>query len=316
MQFKLRKTSLMAFACAVILGGCQTTQVNPGAQKAQGDLSVLTSGQSLAVPYFKVNFLKFYSDTATAGDGFFDRGPSTGVKMEVKLKGLSDDIFQKITDEAYDDLNAKIASSKYKLIPKDKVLASPQYKNIESRYPDVDDKNAIHIPTGTRFPDGFTVGLRYGEVIQDLRAPTLLVNYTVNFVNFDKDTQHRAGWNTVTNRAEISAAPLVQVAGTAQVVSYNDVETCNRMSQACMGAASQLTLSNKHTSTTLIGEMTETTDTAASVIISTVNLLARMQGTSTRDYSEYTLTAQEQAYYRAVLDAIKSANSELVSQLP
>lgn len=313
-------SKILRLACAAILSALVLSNpavANPFSSKnkkdtepVKGDLEALQDTKQIAVPFFRIKFLKETLAASQAKSGFLSRGASASAK--VNLAGVSDDAFQKITEQTYSDLLAKLRERNIEVLDKDTILSAKSYMKIKDKYPDIDDDESVHVPEGFKFPGGITIGLTYGKVLGDIKSAILSVDYVVNFVSFDSKTFVDVGVGGQSAEAEISAFPVLHVTGTASAIGYNAGEKCEKVSAACAGGNSNASIGVPTYSTTNIGSISDVTSDGMKAAQAVTGLLSAVTGGSKSKRANMEVSAEEAAYINAAVEALSKANDRFV----
>jgi hypothetical protein len=210
--------------CASMGGSGESDPVNVDNPKALQETS------DVAIGSFKITFVTFDKSSAKAESSMFssDSGYAKSV-MRAKLNGVSDEVFQTITDKAYEEFVEGLENKGFNVVDRSKITGHKKWSKmntVDSPHKDTFNKALKSVTGGSREDATFAAtGLEmfkvpfndvkapitpyeYSEVAKDTGIPILDVHYTVHFVRFSSNTNYNPNdWNQFKG-AEYSAEVL------------------------------------------------------------------------------------------------------------
>jgi len=276
-----------------------------------GDVSALKEDKRVFIPYFKVNYNKEVHSSSTGEASTLTSITRAKVQANVEIKGFSEDIFQKITDLAYEDLAVKLAKKGLTIISREEAMEKSEsfqdaLKDGKKEFPDIDEEASVYVATNTSYPTGFFAGLRPdgslsigpNDIQNDLDSGAVVVGYDVSYVNVVDNSQD----GSVRASAELSLAPVANVVGYFQAFTDGDVYRLD------MGQVAYSEIA--------FGHLENSTSAGTKAAVAGVALLGALMGSgNSLDIEDYTLTVEETKFVEATLDALKKANDGFVSTL-
>lgn len=276
-----------------------------------GDISALKGGQKVFIPYFKVNFNKEVHESGTGEASSLTSISRAKIVVNVEIKGFNEEVFQKITDLAYEDLAARLAKKGITVMTRGEAKEKSksflgELKDAKKDFPEIDDDVSTYLATDTAYPTGWLAGLLPDgslsmpptAIISDLGAAAVSVAYQVNYVNV-VDSSQDGGTRA---SAEISLAPVTNVTG------YFQAFTDDHNTRLDMGQVAYSDIA--------FGHLENATSAGTKTATAAVAALGFLMGSgSTLDIEDYTLTVDGIKFFEATLDALKKANQGFVDTL-
>lgn len=278
----------------------------------EGDITAIKEAKKVFVPYFKVSFEKNMHSTARAESGNWKSSASAKIQANVETTGYKEDVFQKITDAAYEDLVSQLKAKGFDVISRADAKAASkvmQHKIEEGKkaFPGIEDDESLYVATDTSFPEETWMSplapdgsLFAGptDLADELEATMIIAGYNVSYVNVtSKEVSSFTGASV-----KISLGPVANAVGFMQVLHDGDLH------KVSMGQVAYSEIP--------FGHFEETTSTGTKAALAGVAVLGALMGSgSSLDITDYTLTVDEEKFVEATIDALKKTNAKFVDTL-
>ncbi|MDX8381366.1 MAG: hypothetical protein R8M14_04570 [Ghiorsea sp.] len=278
----------------------------------EGEISAIKEAKKVFIPYFKVKFEKVMHSSAKSESGNWRSSASAKMHANVETTGYKEEVFQKITDLAYEDLANKLKAKGFEVISREKAKASSDSMKNETEeakkvYPNVEEDDSLYVASDTSFPEDSWMaplapdGSLNGDpshLSNELEAGLIIVGYDLSYVNVtSKESSSMLGASV-----EISLGPVANAGGFMQV-SYD-------------GDFQKLTMGQVSFSEIPFGHLEESTSTGTKAALAGVAVLGALMGSgSSLDITDYTLTVDEGKFVEASVDALTKANEIFINSL-
>lgn len=316
--------SLVILSACVSNGGTTSNSLKPVASNAKSTgMQAVKKDTTLAMPVFRVNFMKKFDAHARQESGRWNSSASVSSHAFVETTGFDEKVFQKITDSAYQDLYQRLKAKNIQVISIDEAVKQSSALASQSQskdFPEVDDDESSYLAKNTMYPTGF-LGSQGGrltkppaDVFKELKAGLIAVTYTVDFVASKSETDRISGWNNESLSVEINLSPAASVSGQMQFFGFSE-GGCAPIG-GCYGPQSSAEMTERAISSIQFGSLKNTTSTGSKIAQGAVSVLGFLSGSSSKSSAEdYTLTVDEKKMVQAVTDALQKANQQLVNKL-
>ena len=279
-----------------------------------GDTRALSKVDKMSVPFFKIQFIKSKSGSASESAGGYGgtAKASAAVAIDALLEGVDESVFERITNTAYEDLISKLESAGYSVVGTSELDSSATYQGLKTdAFPSVKKKISTYTAQGLRANgNSFTRDRTVSKLSDELNAPVASVDYTVDFAAFGRQTKGGVMGNTTKASAEMTIGQVAHVWGE---ISGTAVQTCKV--GYCPAPIFRASLGQAAYSGVEMGTFADTTSTGKSVAVGAANLFSGLMGGGSIAGSEKTLTADPQKYEEAAIEALKIANDRIVSKM-
>lgn len=276
-----------------------------------GSTEIFEKVKKVFVPYFRVDYNKSLVGHSTAKGGSWNSNLQARVSAKVVTTGYSEEVFQKVTDQAYEDLISRLVEKGFEVISSNEAQTKSEamqdkLSDWKEEYPNIDDETSVYVASGTTYPSGFFAALKPdnslsmppNDLNDELEAGIVSVGYSVNYVFMGSSVEE--GVRKVS--AELSLGPVVNVGGYFQMFDN--------------GEQSRLDMGQVAYSEIPFGNLVNSTSTASELAQGAVSVLGIFMGSgSSGSFDDYTLTVDEEKFGVAMLDALKKANEGFVSAL-
>lgn len=278
-----------------------------------GDLKFMKEDEKIAVPFFRVRFIKNTKKAASSSSGGL---PSQQVEakqiIETTLAGVDDATMQAITDEAYADLVKKLKDSGIGVLTGADVASTAYFsKELNDAYPEHDKGDSAFVATGTKWGGIFKLPRAMAHVMDEAKAGVIMADYSLNFVAygaFDRGDLTDA-------RAEVQYGQSAHAGATLKGLRYKDAKCKRGACEPSRSGQGDVKLGQVTYSMKPFGTFADTTSGGAHLSNAISGAASLMGGRSVTSRSQKTLTADPVKYKEAALEALFEANTRLVNSL-
>ncbi len=323
------KKILLAASAACLLAGCATG----GGQKAAEPVAVVEpknfAGQNtLYVGDFRVTFVTFDKSSAKAESPMFssDRGYARST-LRATLNGVSDEMMQAITDEAYRDFVSRLAQNGYTLGPDSTLQQNRQWSKINFEDSPLKNTSSFKLVTGGNREDasfaptgrqlvemnrGGTMPYNAYYAAKEMDDPIINVNYVVHFVYFGSETDYQSNdfydYKGAEYSAEVSAGQGIQV------VPGSGIELMRGVDGTFSKPNGRITINAPVVITGPFGKMADSTSgfQKAANTFSSIMGMGSGKASSAKDI---TVNATPAIYRERALAVLKEANTRLLGAM-
>ena len=289
---------------------------------------------------FRVSFILRDKDGTTAKNSMFDRRADKGDYaksfMSARLTGVSEDVFQQITDQAYEDFRQRLAASGYTVLNRSGLEASKAWNKVsKEESPNPPYAKAFDNSTSSKLMKGVLgVGnvdtitfapssmemvkassammfpYQYGVASEEVGKPLVSAHYTVHFAWFGGESD--VTMNYLTNEREMSAETTMGqgiqvIPGAAVVFTLDQGGTFSK--------SGYVSLKDPVVVAGAYGVNEDTTSGATKAVNALSSTLGFFSGKSTSS-KEISVKATPAYYKQGVLRALSEANGLLLKELP
>ncbi|MBU71805.1 hypothetical protein [Spongiibacter sp.] len=289
---------------------------------------------------FRVSFILRDKDGTTAKNSMFDRRADKGDYaksfMSARLTGVSEDVFQQITDQAYEDFRQRLAASGYTVLNRSGLEASKAWNKVsKEESPNPPYAKAFDNSTSSKLMKGVLgVGnvdtitfapssmemvkassammfpYQYGVASEEVGKPLVSAHYTVHFAWFGGESD--VTMNYLTNEREMSAETTMGqgiqvIPGAAVVFTLDQGGTFSK--------SGYVSLKDPVVVAGAYGVNEDTTSGATKAVNALSSTLGFFSGKSTSS-KEISVKATPAYYKQGVLRALSEANGRLLKELP
>lgn len=274
-----------------------------------GSAKAFKEDRRIAVPFYRITFTKTSKGTARARELMGKASMNVSQTLISSMNGVSEAAFQRITDQAYDDLLARLKDAGYDVLPLEEVQKAATYAALSQDYPDIDDDSSVCVPTGGKFPGQISTLGKNAALMADIKAGTMIVNLSVNYASLTKTEE--SGISSWTAGVDISQ--VAHVDGKIDMFTYAGAK-CNSFN-GCWGEQGTLHLGQSVHSEKAFGTLKDATTTGDTVVNILDKGLGLMQGQLKfgDKVRRVVMEADEAKYEDAALEAIKKANERFVA---
>lgn len=278
-----------------------------------GDLKFMKEDEKIAVPFFRIRFIKNTKKAASSSSGGL---PSQQVEakqiIETTLAGVDDVTMQAITDEAYADLVKKLKDAGLSILTGNDVASTEFFsKELTDVYPEHDKGDSAFVAAGTKWGGVFKLPRAMAHLMDEAKAGVIMADYSLNFVAYgaiDKGDLTDA-------RAEVQYGQSAHAGGMLKAYRFKDAN-CKRGSCApSRSGEGDLKLGQVTHSMKPFGTFADTTSGGAHLSNAISGAASLMGGRSVTSRSQKTFTADPVKYKEAALEALFEANTRLVNSL-
>ncbi len=289
---------------------------------------------------FRVSFILRDKDGTTAKNSMFDRRADKGDYaksfMSARLTGVSEDVFQQITDQAYEDFRQRLAASGYTVLNRSGLEASKAWNKVsKEESPNPPYAKAFDNSTSSKLMKGVLgVGnvdtitfapssmemvkassammfpYQYGVASEEVGKPLVSAHYTVHFAWFGGESD--VTMNYLTNEREMSAETTMGqgiqvIPGAAVVFTLDQGGTFSK--------SGYVSLKDPVVVAGAYGVNEDTTSGATKAVNALSSTLGFFSGKTTSS-KEISVKATPAYYKQGVLRALSEANGRLLKELP
>ena len=289
---------------------------------------------------FRVSFILRDKDGTTAKNSMFDRRADKGDYaksfMSARLTGVSEDVFQQITDQAYEDFRQRLAASAYTVLNRSGLEASKAWNKVsKEESPNPPYAKAFDNSTSSKLMKGVLgVGhvdaitfapssmemvkasstmmfpYQYGVASEEVGKPLVSAHYTVHFAWFGGESD--VTMNYLTNEREMSAETTMGqgiqvIPGAAVVFTLDQGGTFSK--------SGYVSLKDPVVVAGAYGVNEDTTSGATKAVNALSSTLGFFSGKTTSS-KEISVKATPAYYKQGVLRALSEANGRLLKELP
>ena len=289
---------------------------------------------------FRVSFILRDKAGTTAKNSMFDRRADKGDYaksfMSARLTGVSEDVFQQITDQAYEDFRQRLAASGYTVLNRSGLEASKAWNKVsKEESPNPPYAKAFDNSTSSKLMKGVLgVGnvdtitfapssmemvkassammfpYQYGVASEEVGKPLVSAHYTVHFAWFGGESD--VTMNYLTNEREMSAETTMGqgiqvIPGAAVVFTLDQGGTFSK--------SGYVSLKDPVVVAGAYGVNEDTTSGATKAVNALSSTLGFFSGKTTSS-KEISVKATPAYYKQGVLRALSEANGRLLKELP
>ncbi|XPV68405.1 MAG: hypothetical protein ACNI25_14015 [Halarcobacter sp.] len=331
-EIKLFSLGFVSLILLVVLSGCAGTNMgasNNGNSTTQSLYDVKTpkafkAKQQVAIGGFKVSFLIEQKMTAKNRGSFLGGGGGMArATAHVKLNGISKELMQTITDQAYKNFINNLKSNGYSIVSKDKLLKNKTFSEVVTKdsplstdesMPSFKGNALVFAPSGEKLRlfanqgDGLQAygwtspESGFSKAAEELGIPILDVHYVVTFAYSQKYNGR--------DMANISVGQSIQVhrGSRTQITSGQGGTFSTNIGSISL---SKEVVSSKQFAN-VVKEEKSTMNKVGSVISAGLTVLL---GGGERELETYIYNADPIKYKAATLEVLENANKGIVSEM-
>lgn len=345
MNIRMKTPLLLALGLALsITTGCmnnstQQTLVksSENARVSTDDIEKLINKKAVYIGNFGVTFVIRDSGSSKSQSPMIrhNSGDYAQANLVAKLSGVSDALFQAITDQAYADFVKDLEAQGYQVknyadlqnnaqFKKITPLTTPHYPSPKSLLAKMNDtKNLVAFAPSNMallydFEDAYLGKL--GELAEQLKTPVLSVNYKVHFAYFDKEADYQVNYiesvplggtspqKTATLSASVNLGQGIQVVGGSKISIMQD-------NGGTFNNNSYVSLKDPVVVIGAYGRNEDTTSSGTKAVNALSSALGMFSG-KTSSTTEVSIVAEPKYYEFGALKVLDEANNRLVKALP
>lgn len=325
------KKSLTAIAAGLALGammftGCAGGSPQPSGGSGDGAKIEVSNGEifqgktKVAVGSFKVAFITEQKMTSKNRGSFMGGGEgSARASALVKLKGVSNETMQAITDAAYADFVAQLKAKGYEVVPYETLSAQKTFTKtgteaspyeVSEPLPAYFADALLFAPSSMklRFLNGQGEGTfagaeyGYGETAEAMGIPVIDVHNLISFAAFTMESSR--------------STASIEVDQAVMAVRGGKMEVINGLSSTFTNNTGRVTLTTEIVSTEkfakIVQEEESTSDAVGDMLASAVGSLL---GGGDRAMNTYIYEADAAKFKSAAIKVLENANGEFVAAI-
>ena len=340
------KLWISTFFIFALLTGCASPGDPSGAEASKRGRVDSKNTQNIAdkkqvyIGDFRVSFILRDSGSSTAKNSMFDRRADKGDYaksiMKARLTGVPEEVFQQITDQAYDDFRQRLAANGYTVLNRSALEATKAWNKVGKEsspnppyakaYDDSASSKVMKGVLGMGNVDAITFApssmemvkasstmmfpYQYGVASEEVGKPLVSAHYTVHFAWFGGDSD--VTMNYITGDREMSAETTlgqgIQVTPGAAIVFTVD-------QGGTFSKSGYVSLKDPVVVAGAYGVNEDTTSTGAKAVNALSSTLGFFSG-KTSSTKEISIKATPAYYQQGVLRALSEANGRLFKELP